>query len=92
MTWGVFPNREVIQPTIADSLSFLAWKDEAFELWKEWEAIYEKGSTSKAILEEIRSSWYLVNMVDNNYVSGDLFGQIVKATGGNSSRSGLVSP
>src|SRR4051812_38415369 len=30
VTWGVFPNREVIQPTIVEISSFMAWKDEAF--------------------------------------------------------------
>lgn len=33
VTWGVFPGREIIQPTVVDSSSFLAWKTEAFELW-----------------------------------------------------------
>ncbi|CAI5722244.1 unnamed protein product [Peronospora destructor] len=31
--WGVFPNKEILQPTIVDSSSFLVWKDEAFALW-----------------------------------------------------------
>lgn len=26
VTWGVFPNREVLQPTIVDPASFVAWK------------------------------------------------------------------
>ena len=33
VTWGVFPNKEIIQPTIVDVDSFMAWKDEAFALW-----------------------------------------------------------
>ena len=79
VTWGVFPNREVVQPTVADALSFLAWKDEAFELWKEWEVLYAPDSTSREIIEDIIGNYYLVTMVDNNFVSGDLFGQIVEA-------------
>ena len=35
LTWGVFPGREIIQPTIADYKTFLIWKDEAFALWAE---------------------------------------------------------
>lgn len=35
LTWGVFPGREIIQPTIADYKTFLIWKDEAFALWME---------------------------------------------------------
>ena len=33
VTWGVFPEREIIQPTVVDPVSFRAWKDEAFDLW-----------------------------------------------------------
>ena len=29
MTWGVFPAREVIQPTVVDPQSFLVWKARA---------------------------------------------------------------
>ena len=45
VTWGVFPQSEIIQPTIVDTQSFLAWKDEAFALWKTyWQCIYDKNS------------------------------------------------
>lgn len=33
VTWGVFPRREIIQPTVVDPCSFRVWKDEAFQLW-----------------------------------------------------------
>jgi methylenetetrahydrofolate reductase (NADPH) len=26
VTWGVFPGKEVIQPTIVEAVSFMAWK------------------------------------------------------------------
>ena len=26
VTWGVFPNKEIIQPTIVEAISFMAWK------------------------------------------------------------------
>merc|ERR1712182_136621 len=32
LTWGIFPGKEVVQPTVVDTQSFMAWKDEAFEL------------------------------------------------------------
>jgi hypothetical protein len=28
VTWGVFPGREVLQPTVVDPVSFRVWKDE----------------------------------------------------------------
>lgn len=67
VTWGVFPGREVIQPTVVDPHSFKVWKDEAFSLWSDWAALYEENSTSRNILCEIRDNYYLVNLVDNDF-------------------------
>ncbi|PHT57638.1 Methylenetetrahydrofolate reductase 1 [Capsicum baccatum] len=33
VTWGVFPAKEIVQPTIFYPASFMVWKDEAFEIW-----------------------------------------------------------
>merc|ERR1719262_998973 len=60
VTWGVFPGREVVQPTVVDAKSFMAWKDECFALWDEWSSIYEEGSSSRALIEGIVESYYLV--------------------------------
>lgn len=47
VTWGVFPGREIIQPTVVDPVSFRAWKDEAFELWAtQWRDMYADQSCS----------------------------------------------
>merc|ERR1719387_1938141 len=78
VTWGVFPGREVIQPTVVDERSFMAWKDEAFALWDEWSSIYEDGSTSKQLIEGIVETYYLVNIVDNDFVSGDLINTLIQ--------------
>jgi methylenetetrahydrofolate reductase (NADPH) len=26
VTWGIFPGREIVQPTVVDPVSFLYWK------------------------------------------------------------------
>ena len=68
LTWGVFPGKEIIQPTIADIVSFLVWKDEAFDLWpQKWAWIYDEDSQSRMILNNIHTSYYLVNLVDNDF-------------------------
>ena len=78
VTWGVFPNKEIIQPTIVDTRSFLIWKDEAFSLWmNDWASIYEAKSRSYKLLKEIYDTYYLVNIVDNDYVDGDLMKQML---------------
>jgi len=71
LTWGVFPGREIQQPTIADYKTFLIWKDEAFALWLEkWGQVYEENSPSRNVFEEIVDDMYLICLVDNDYVTG----------------------
>lgn len=73
VTWGVFPNREVIQPTVVDQKAFRLWKDEAFSSWMDkWAYIYGEGSPSHAFLRNVHDTFYLVQVVDNDYVGGDL--------------------
>jgi methylenetetrahydrofolate reductase (NADPH) len=74
VTWGVFPGREVIQPTVVDPMSFMIWKDEAFDLWSsEWKTLYKNDTESAKLLDNIQESYYLVNLVENDFVNGDLF-------------------
>lgn len=73
VTWGVFPDCEVLQPTVVDRESFLAWKDEAFALWMYWADSYDEGSNSRKFVTGIHDTYYLVNIVDNNFVDGDIF-------------------
>lgn len=67
VTWGVFPGREVVQPTIVELSSFDAWKDEAFALWEQWSRCYPAGSKPRDLLTEMGQTWYLVNIVDNDF-------------------------
>jgi len=73
VTWGVFPGKEIIQPTVVDPESFPIWKDEAFEQWKDWGNLYEEDSRSRHIIDNIYDSYFLVNLVDNDFVNGDIF-------------------
>lgn len=79
VTWGVFPNQEIIQPTVFDSSSFAVWKDEAFNVWTQvWSEVYPKGSSSRAVLQEIHDTHSLVTIVDNDFVGGDVFAIVRK--------------
>jgi methylenetetrahydrofolate reductase (NADPH) len=74
VTWGVFPASEVKQPTVMDPQSFLVWKDEAFALWRsQWQSIYPANSESWKLLQSIVDTFWLVNVVDNDFVKGDIF-------------------
>jgi methylenetetrahydrofolate reductase (NADPH) len=78
VTWGVFPNAEIRQPTVVDIESFLAWKDEAFALWDEWAEVFDAGSPQRQIISSIQSSWFLMNVVDNDFISSDLFAHLAR--------------
>ncbi|KIW80975.1 methylenetetrahydrofolate reductase [Fonsecaea pedrosoi CBS 271.37] len=67
VTWGIFPNREIVQPTIVETVSFLAWKDEAFRLGQDWAKCYPAGSGSRKLIEKIIDECYLVNIVNNDF-------------------------
>eukprot|EP00301_Raphidiophrys_heterophryoidea_P022742 c6830_g1_i1.p1 GENE.c6830_g1_i1~~c6830_g1_i1.p1 ORF type:complete len:592 (+),score=156.24 c6830_g1_i1:30-1778(+) len=74
VTWGIFPNSEVLQPTVMDPKSFAVWKDEAFVLWEEmWLNLYEPDSRSYQVLHSMIETYYLVTVVDNDFVDGNVF-------------------
>ncbi|CAN3375789.1 hypothetical protein DIURU_003780 [Diutina rugosa] len=67
ITWGVFPSREVVQPTMVDYESFKAWNEEAFHLWVEWARCYKVNSKSYQLLNSIHRDYYLVSLVHHDY-------------------------
>ena len=73
VTWGVFPAKEIVQPTIVERGSFMAWKDEAFALWGDWKQLYDAETVSYELLHQIQTTWYLMNLVDNDYIKGNIF-------------------
>ena len=68
VTWGAFPGKEIITPTIIEEVSFKAWAEEAFGIWAEWGRVYEKGSESKRLIEAVRGDVWLVNVIHHSYV------------------------
>merc|ERR1711988_406533 len=70
LTWGVFPDKEILQPTIFDPETFLVWKDEAFGLWiSRWAGIYDDETKSSELLHKIHDTYFLVAIIDNDYVA-----------------------
>lgn len=62
VTWGVFPGKEIVQPTIVEMISFLAWKDEFFRLGEDWSNCYAAGSPSRQLIRGIMDTFYLINI------------------------------
>lgn len=80
VTWGVFAGREIVQPTVVDPVSFMIWKDEAFSLWTErWGKLYDAGTHSHEIIEQIANNYFLVNLVDNDYPQGSCLWNVLEA-------------
>lgn len=80
VTWGVFPGEEILQPTIVEKVSFLAWKDEVFSLIDEWVKIYktktigdlvehEKIEKFSEFLTSFGNDFVLCNLVNNDFTS-----------------------
>lgn len=67
VTWGIFPGKEIVQPTIVEMVSFLAWRDEFYHLGSEWAKCYDEKSESKRVIQGIVDDWYLVNIVHNDF-------------------------
>lgn len=62
VTWGIFASKEVIQPTIVETVSFLAWKDEAYRLGDDWAKCHDASSASRKLIQNTMDTWYLVNI------------------------------
>ncbi|KAI9500173.1 methylenetetrahydrofolate reductase (NAD(P)H) met13 [Coemansia spiralis] len=67
LTWGVFPGRSVVQPTLIDKMNFLAWRAEAFAAWREWAEMFSPESPEYLFLCETAAECWLVNVVDNEF-------------------------
>ena len=80
LTWGIFPNSQVIQPTIMEKKSFVIWKEEAFSIWKtSWQKFYDKYSEPYNILQEIYDEYYLLVIINNDFGSGYGFEDIISS-------------
>ncbi|KAI0792185.1 methylenetetrahydrofolate reduct [Abortiporus biennis] len=71
VTWGVFPGKEIVQPTIVEAISFMAWKDEAYELGNQWAQYYEPDSPTRKLISSLMDTSLLVNVVHNDYKKPD---------------------
>ncbi|GAB0135601.1 hypothetical protein EsDP_00003934 [Epichloe bromicola] len=68
VTWGVFPGKEIVTPTIIEEVSFKAWSEEAFGIWGEWAKVYGRGSDSDKLLSSIKSDYWLVNIIHHDFI------------------------
>lgn len=67
VTWGTFAGKEIITPTIVESVSFRAWLEEAFSIWNEWQRIYSPRSATAKLIGSIKDDYWLVNIIHHAY-------------------------
>lgn len=72
VTWGVFPDKEILQTTIIEEESFKAWRDEAFNIWTEWGKLYKKDSEPFKLINSIHDEFYLVTVVCHDFQHKDV--------------------
>lgn len=68
VTWGVFPGKEIITPTIVEEVSFRAWGEEAFNIWGEWAQVNGSRSESGKLFNKLKEELWLVNIIHHEYV------------------------
>lgn len=68
VTWGTFAGKEIITPTIIESVSFRAWLEEAFSIWGEWQRIYPPRSATAKLIGSIKDDYWLVNIIHHAYL------------------------
>lgn len=75
VTWGVFPGKEIVTPTIIEEVSFRAWAEEAFGIWGEWSRVYSGSSDGKKktreVIEGLKDDIWLVNVIHHEYVKAE---------------------
>jgi methylenetetrahydrofolate reductase (NADPH) len=54
-----------------EAVSFRAWLEEAFSIWKEWQHIYPPRSATAQLLGKIREDYWLVNIIHHTYSETD---------------------
>ncbi|GAA5849861.1 hypothetical protein JCM3766R1_004020 [Sporobolomyces carnicolor] len=67
VTWGVFGGKEIVTTTLIEEMSFRAWAEEAFAIWKEWSFLYPAQSPSRKFIKEIAETRWLVSVVHHDY-------------------------
>jgi methylenetetrahydrofolate reductase (NADPH) len=77
VTWGVFPSKEIVTPTIIEEVSFRAWSEEAFGIWGEWAKVYGRESETEKLLNEIMADSWLVNIIHHDFVEKEALWELL---------------
>ncbi|KAJ9055954.1 methylenetetrahydrofolate reductase 1 [Entomophthora muscae] len=70
LTWGVFPHREIIQSTLVEEENLRVWGAELFQIWEDWAKLYPPTSPSAILINDIKQSYSVINLIHNDYKLG----------------------
>lgn len=79
VTWAVFPGQEIVQSTIIEQVSFLAWKEEAFEIWTEWARLFPMHSVSRKLIDGIADNAWLISLIHHDYKDPEALWRFLRA-------------
>ena len=77
VTWGSFPGKEIVTPTIIEEISFRAWAEEAFGIWREWAMCYAAGSESRELIMRCAEEMCLVNVIGHRFRESEALWEIL---------------
>ena len=64
---------------LKENVLSLSLKDEAFDLWyQHWGSLYPKDSHSREIIEVFEKTYFLINLVDNDFVKGNCLWELLE--------------
>ena len=78
VTWGAFPGKEIVTPTIIEEVSFRSWGEEAFGIWREWERCFALRSPNREFLRNMRESIMLVNVIGHEFQNGGALWKLLR--------------
>ncbi|AET37629.1 methylenetetrahydrofolate reductase (NAD(P)H) MET12 Ecym_1400 [Eremothecium cymbalariae DBVPG len=71
VTWGVFPNSQILQTTIIEEESFKAWRDEAFSIWLKWSQLFPRNTPENTFLRQMHQDCYIISIVYHDFTDFD---------------------
>lgn len=68
----------ILSPTIIDEANFKAWREEAFQIWREWSTVYPARGATNKLLKDIYKTYWLVNIVHHDYMEPEALWKLLE--------------
>jgi methylenetetrahydrofolate reductase len=68
ISWSVLNEHNILKINTISYDKFLKWKDNSYKILRDWMELYDIKSTSYEVLNNMHENYYLVYIIDNDYV------------------------